>query len=255
MTEKPTLTKEEQITFITKWIYKIFGESFKYDFDLGFSEEDLYVNGERAGACVGWNHVKKRYYIDISSLATKQILMHELGHIYLEHKLGFDSMRMKKSPKGNVEILLFINSFLDCFTDYNLVLDFPEYYPEFVKGIDNDLQYLVTPETPFFDSLLFYLQFYLQLNFILNYQDKITRINNIKQVLKQERKAIIEKSNGKLCYQNIQQWDKQLDKFREIKDTKNFKLFFSFIWDTLVLLKLWSKSYLKEQLNLFLVLK
>ena len=254
---KITLSFSEMEAIAKIWETKL--ELQKCPIILEFIPE-LYNKESLRSAIIQWSSEESSWIIYLYQLADKRTAIHELGHIYLAKILNnwyfVDSSKKEKikAKELHPEISKFFNRLIDCFNDYNLS-KFEEFYDAYVSHIVVGLnQYPDPRQHNLNESIFYYLKAYIDFNYILKPEDNNKYISEIKANLRAVKNSVIKKikiEKRKLSFNRFASLDRQLDKFKSIKDSLNSKVILQFFYNTLNLLGFWSKKELQNNFKLY----
>ena len=171
----------------------------------------------------------------------KTTIIHELGHLYLAQVYNNMGLIKHGNTKENYkeEIKIYWNGLIDPFVDYHLS-KFEEYNRLLNK------QYAKPQRLPnrstFLNYMVKYLLFYLEYKFVVKHtQYIIPYLNKI-------RKNIIRTcpSGRKFTWKKFQDLDRELNRFKDIRDIKDSKLITDFVIRVLNVLGFWKPEFIKE---------
>lgn len=223
--------------YLMDWIYKLGLNEFHFQLHYEREGENLYKNNH-----IGYNEPNDIYVIEFKYPANKDLLIHELGHLYLAKELndftlvGFD---LSNIP-NRIDYENYFSIILDCFVDYRLC-KFGDFYDLWIELIEYQVRSTKQlSDLPSITYLSRYFLYYMELNFILKNELKLKLKQHVKRFLKDLRdNAIIssKKENKKLCYQDFQKIDRTLNHFDKIKNTTNSKDIYAFFDSVMAIIK------------------
>lgn len=206
--------------------------------------------------CFGFLHEDQCWFIACNEKINQQILIHEIGHIYLDKCLNcLELFKESENIQGcNKEISWFFNYLVDCFNDYHLC-KFLEYKRLFDRDHVSKLRRGIasTIDVSLSHFLSFYLFSYITYKSIITEKIRVELEFEINDLLIRLRSHIIKKS--KITGKEISQkffikLNIKLNNFEKVKDTKDFKTLVKFAYEVLSIIPFWSKKELLEQLSL-----
>lgn len=241
------LSKEEKTLILLKWKEILGLEQIPINFFFPSNKPgELTINEkyEALGGC-GYDSLRGYYGIVMAPEANKFILIHELGHIYLDKITNCLYKDITDRGCYLPEIFYFKNVVIDSFVNYQLyqISYFKPIYLEEMK-----YRWLISPKLSFKHILRHYLDIYLCYHFIIG---KVYRANlNIcNHNLRRTKNMLRAKGDGKYkkpIWEKLNRLDIHLNKFDKIKNTRDYNQIRYFIMKGLKILDLWPQEELSR---------
>lgn len=240
----------ENIEIIKNYIYK-------YSKILGVDDQifEFHKGTDVHQAELGWDESRGVWIINYDNdNVEKYYFAHEVGHIYLAKKFGFDGfakpMRSEDAPKIDWNIPLLLNMCLDGFVDY-YISQFTTIYPcmkvkylSFLEDLPNTFSY-IQENTDYIEVLSWYILWFQNFDFIIDRASRFQYKDEIAQLFSYTKNHLL-RFKGGMDSITFKKFTASLKKFKEIRkidDPKQIILYSTNVilssgfWDRIKVLK------------------
>lgn len=223
-------------------------------------EESVQLRQEptRFQAELSWSEQSNSWIIFFGQSIKEFALIHELGHIYYAKQwISFDDFAIPPpfNTKADRNVFILINNLLDCFVNYSIskFSKFYEAYKEelFSYYLNNMDEFCVQIERhpDKIEVLSWFFLFYLDFNYIVNEKDAYIRREDIEKLLnKLKERALLILNNDNSTLDLVIE---RLDRFNDVKETRDPKLVIHFFINLLLATEIWEKKQIMTQIKIF----
>lgn len=180
------------------------------------------------------------------------LLIHELGHLNLSKLTDFEYfVKQRSSIKVHKGIYNILEGLTDSLVNINLCEDEEIYTSHYLEYINLLLNYPENIRTlRKYEKLMCYINFYLDLKYVLKEQEQIQLNERIRDFLSTIKNSlIIEFSSDRRFSQIIRNFEDYLDFFEEIKLNHDYKVILKCFYDFLEDFNIWDNEYLLDQFH------
>jgi hypothetical protein len=242
----------ERIKNLTEKYAKILGVD---DQIFGFHE-----GTEVHQADLGWDEERGIWIINYDNEdVNESYIAHEVGHIFLAKKFGFDGfakpMRDEDAPKIDWNIPLLLNMCLDGFVDYH-ISQFSTIYPclkvkyfSYVEDLQNTFSY-IEENTDYIEVLSWYILWFQIFNFIIDRASRFKYKDEIAQLFSYTKNHLL-KFKGGMDSITFGKFIDTLKKFKEIKKTDDPKQIILYSTNVILSCGFWDRTKVLKHMRFF----
>ncbi len=243
------LSEQQKKGIIEQWrvILGLTQIPIKFHFIIDVGDIPFYKEKGKLGFC-GYGIKDQKYHIVLTPEANHYIIIHELGHIYLDKITNNLYAKFIPAKNWEQEIYLFKNGIVDSFTNYHL-FQFYQFGQIYLENINNN--WYISPKGNFGNILEFYIKTYLCYNFILREIDRGELLDCNTNLQRTKRILSIKGENmfNRPIKENLNRLDTHLDQFGKIKDTQDHIQIKKFIISGLKIVGLWPKEKVAKHIK------
>ena len=223
-------------------------------------KEEIQLKREptRFQAELSWNKQSNRWIVNYGQNLKEFALIHELGHIYYAKQwTNFDDFAIPPpfNIKADRNVFILINNLIDCFVNHSLSTfsKLYETYKEelFSYYLNNVEEFCVQIERhpDKIEVLSWFFLFYIDFNYIIKEKDAHLRREDIEKLLNKLKEKALQILNNDNS--NLDLVIERLDRFNDVKETRDPRLVIHFFINLLLATEIWEKKQIMTQIKIF----